>query len=196
MNVVWTIIMLSSIIALIFVNPNAAATSMTKGANDAVSLSFALLASYSLWLGLFTLVEKTGLSEKLSKALRPAIGFLFPGTNDRTRKFISMNVAANFLGLGNAATPMGIAAVSSMYDGNKKANSNMIMFLVLSSASVQLLPSTVIAMRISRDSARPTEFLPACAIATVFSALTGIALVKIYDLFKKKKSTVRKRSKI
>lgn len=196
MNIVWTIIMLASIAALIFINPDAAATAMTKGANSAVSLSLTLLASYALWLGLFTLIEKTGLSDKLSKALKPVIGFLFPGADSETKKFIAMNVAANFLGLGNAATPMGISAVSSMYDGNKKANDNMIMFLVLSSTSLQLLPSTVIAMRISHGSIQPTTFLPACIIATVLSTFTGVLLVKIHALFKRKKSTARRTAKI
>ena len=167
MNALWTIIMIAGIIAMLLVNPDGAINSMISGANNAVTLALTLLASYALWLGLFKLVEKTGISGFLTKLLRRPVNFLFPGVNDKAKGYLSSNIAANFLGLGNAATPMGINAVCEMDDKNGRATDGMIMLLVLSSTSLQLLPSTVIGLRAAKGSLSPASFLPACICATI-----------------------------
>ena len=179
MNILWTIIMLCSIAAMVVIKPDGAVKAMTEGANNAVSLAITLLASYSLWLGFFRLVEKTGISKAVARLIRKPLKFLFPSASDRAKSYLSMNISANFLGLGNAATPMGINAVCALDDGAERANTDMIMALVLSSTSLQLLPGTVIAMRVARGSAAPVSFLPANIIATVASTVIGISLVKI-----------------
>ena len=175
MNILWTIIMLCSIAAMVVIKPDGAVKAMTEGANNAVSLAITLLASYSLWLGFFRLVEKTGISKAVARLIRKPLNFLFPSASDRAKSYLSIN----FLGLGNAATPMGINAVCALDDGAERANTDMIMALVLSSTSLQLLPGTVIAMRVARGSAAPVSFLPANIIATVASTVIGISLVKI-----------------
>ena len=101
MNALWTIIMIAGIIAMLLVNPDGAINSMISGANNAVTLALTLLASYALWLGLFKLVDKTGISGVLTKLLRRPVNFLFPGVNDKAKGYLSANIAANFLGLGN-----------------------------------------------------------------------------------------------
>lgn len=193
MNLLWTIIMLASITAMIFINPDEAVNAMTAGANNAVSLSLSLLASYALWLGLFNLMEKTGISRFLARLLKKPVNFLFPDSSEEAKKFMTMNISANFLGLGNAATPMGINAVCAMYRGEDKASTDMIMMLVLSSASLQLLPSTVIGMRAAHGSAAPVSFLPACMLATVLSTAVGVTLVKLISFAEKKVATRKKR---
>ena len=150
--------MIAGIIAMLLVNPDGAINSMISGANNAVTLALTLLASYALWLGLFKLVEKTGISGFLTKLLRRPV---------------------NFLGLGNAATPMGINAADEMDDKSGRATDGMIMLLVLSSTSLQLLPSTVIGLRAAKGSLSPASFLPACMCATVLSTIVGITLVKL-----------------
>lgn len=185
MNVLWTIIMIAGIIAMLLVNPDGAINSMISGANNAVTLALTLLASYALWLGLFKLVEKTGISDFLTKLLRRPVNFLFPGVNDKAKDYLSSNIAANFLGLGNAATPMGINAVCEMDDKSGKATDGMIMLLVLSSTSLQLLPSTVIGLRAAKGSLSPASFLPACICATVLSTIVGITLVKLISFIEK-----------
>lgn len=185
MNVLWTIIMIAGIIAMLLVNPDGAINSMISGANNAVTLALTLLASYALWLGLFKLVEKTGISGFLTKLLRRPVNFLFPGVNDKAKGYLSSNIAANFLGLGNAATPMGINAVCEMDDKNGRATDGMIMLLVLSSTSLQLLPSTVIGLRAAKGSLSPASFLPACICATVLSTIAGITLVKLISFIEK-----------
>lgn len=185
MNALWTIIMIAGIIAMLLVNPDGAINSMISGANNAVMLALTLLASYALWLGLFKLVENTGISGFLTKLMRRPVNFLFPGVNDKAKGYLSSNIAANFLGLGNAATPMGINAVCEMDDKNGRATDGMIMLLVLSSTSLQLLPSTVIGLRAAKGSLSPASFLPACICATVLSTTVGITLVKLISFIEK-----------
>ena len=157
MNAIWLIITLSSVAVMLIKNPDGAIAAMSLGANKAVSLALSLLAGYSLWLGLFNLIEKIGWQSKIARLLRPIVNLLFPGASEKTVGFVSMNVSANLLGLGNAATPMGINAVCSMYDGSEKASDNMIMLLVLSATSLQLIPSTVIGMRVEHGSTAPVS---------------------------------------
>lgn len=164
---------------MLIVSPDGAINSMIAGANDAVTLALTLLASYSLWLGLFNLAGQSGIGGLLAKILRRPVSFLFPGSSPEAKGFLSGNIAANFLGLGNAATPLGINAASALDDGSGKANTNAIMLLVLSSTSLQLLPSTVIGLRAAKGSTSPALFLPACIVATIISTITGVTLVKI-----------------
>lgn len=185
MNALWTIIMIAGIIAMLLVNPDGAINSMISGANNAVTLALTLLASYALWLGLFKLVDKTGISGVLTKLLRRPVNFLFPGVNDKAKGYLSANIAANFLGLGNAATPMGINAAGEMDDKSGRATDGMIMLLVLSSTSLQLLPSTVIGLRAAKGSLSPASFLPACICATVLSTIVGITVVKLISFIEK-----------
>lgn len=177
--------MIAGIIAMLLVNPDGAINSMISGANNAVTLALTLLASYALWLGLFKLVDKTGISGVLTKLLRRPVNFLFPGANDKAKGYLSANIAANFLGLGNAATPMGINAACEMDDKSGRATDGMIMLLVLSSTSLQLLPSTVIGLRAAKGSLSPASFLPACICATVLSTIVGITLVKLISFIEK-----------
>jgi len=180
--------LLSSLTVAMFTSPSIAITAMTKGANDAVKLSISLVALYGLWLGLLNIMEKLGLIDKLAKIMRPLVKFLF-GKNlgEDTNKYISTNISANLLGLGNAATPMGINAITSMDKGKEKASTPMIMLVVISATSLQLLPTTVIGMQINHGSANPTSFLLPCIIATVSSTIIGIVLVKLLSkIFKTK----------
>jgi len=188
MGKIWTVLMISGIAALLIVDPGAAVTAMTKGSLDAVNLAIRLCALYALWLGFFAMLEKTGIADKLAKLLRPVVRFLFPGAGAETNKFITMNMSANMLGLGNAATPMAIRAIKSMDDGSGKASLNMVMLVVISSTSLQLLPSTVIGMRAAHGSANPADFIVAGIIATVVSTIAGILLVKTYGAIRKQRT--------
>lgn len=184
MGKVFVIMLLSSIMTLLFKDPSVAVTALTNGSYDAVLLAMQLVALYAFWLGFFAILEKTGISGALAKLLRPVVRFLFPGAEKNTAKFITLNMSANIIGLGNAATPMAIEAIKSMDKGDEKASINMIMLLVISSTSLQLLPTTVIGMRATNGSANPSEFLLACTVATVCSTLIGIFLVKMLHLFR------------
>ena len=138
------------------------------------------------------IASKTSVVDKLTKFLKPIINFLFPEVdkNSSIHKEISMNMIANILGLGNAATPLGIKAMKSMQRENKdkKTLSNsMAMFIVLNTASMQLIPTTVIAIRNSLGSTNPTKIVFPVWIATICAAITGITITKLFIKFSKNK---------
>ena len=182
MSIIWLIIMLLSIAALLLVDPAAALEAMITGANDAVSLALTLVALYGIWLGLFEILAQTGISDRLAKLLHPIVRRIFKGEDAETEKYISLNISANLLGLGNAATPMAINAVRGMKrdpDRPAVATTNMIMLVVISATSLQIFPSTVISMRAEHGSADPADFLLPCIVATVASTVIGITGVKL-----------------
>lgn len=191
MAFIWFIMLAVSLGLMLFTDPAAAVNSMITGAHGAVELSLNLMALYAFWLGFFSLIEKLGLSRGLEKLLRPVISRLFPSCDTETRKYITMNISANLLGLGNAATPMAMEAIKRMDKGDTRASTDMIMLTVISATSLQLLPTTVIGMRATAGSANPSDFLFPSLIATVLSTVIGIVLVKlcskIFDRDKKKK---------
>ncbi len=189
MAIIWLIMLSASLGLMIFTDPAAAVNSMITGAHGAVELSLNLMALYAFWLGFFSLIERLGLSRGLEKLLRPVIKRLFPSCDTETRKFITMNVSANLLGLGNAATPMAINAINRMDTGDKKASTDMIMLTVISATSLQILPTTVIGMRATAGSANPADFLFPSLVATVLSTVIGIIGVKLCaKIFDRKKN--------
>lgn len=180
--------LLGAVSALLFTDPGKAVTAMISGSHAAVKLAIELVALYGFWLGLFGIIEKIGLADALSRLLRPVVSFLFPGLNDKGRKFVTMNMAANLLGLGNAATPMAMRAIREMDTGHTRASQNMIMLTVISATSLQLLPTTVIGLRATHGSVSPADFLLPATVATVISTILGVTLVKLFDLLGKKRA--------
>ena len=130
------------------------------------------------------IAKKTTLMSKLTKMLQPAIKFLFPELrhNEQAKEEISMNVVANLLGLGNAATPLGLKAMETMQKENPKKDTltnSMAMFIVLNTASLQLIPTNVIAIRSSLGSNAPSGVILQVWIATIIAAAVGITATKI-----------------
>lgn len=195
MAFIWLVMLVASLGLMIFTNPAAATGAMLDGAHGAVELSLNLLALYAFWLGFFSLIEKLGLSRGLEHLLRPVISRLFPSCDAETRKYITMNVSANLLGLGNAATPMAISAIARMDNGDTKASVDMIMLTVISATSLQILPTTVIGMRAAAGSANPADFLFPSLIATVLSTFIGIVGVKLCSKIFDRDKTRRKAKK-
>ena len=138
-----------------------------------------------LWNGIMNIAAKTTLIDKICKILNPIIGFLFPEIkeNKKAKKEISMNIVANIMGLGNAATPLGLQAMKTLQKENKdkKVISNsMAMFIVLNTASLQIIPTTVIAIRNSLGSKNPTQIILPVWIATTLAASAAICATKIF----------------
>lgn len=179
--------MLSSLVLLLFVNPSAALSEMLNASSGALNLCVELVAVYAVWLGMLELVDKSGLGEKLARALRPVIKWLFKIDNAEIEKMIALNMSANMLGLGNAATPMGIKAMQSLDDGSGVATTAMIMLIVLNATSIQLLPSTVIGLRSSAGSASPADIVLPTLLATIVTSVLGVTLVKIISSLKNKR---------
>lgn len=192
MGKIWFLILASGLTTLLFTDPSAAVTAMTAGSDAAVKLAINLVGVYGLWLGLFGILERLGIADKIAKLLHPLIKILFKNVDPTTEKYITINMSANLLGLGNASTPMGIGAVTRMREGQVVASQNMIMLVVISATSLQLLPSTVIGMRAAHGSSAPADFLLASTVATVLSTVLGILLVKLCGkLFPDEKATAK-----
>ena len=185
LNIIWPVfIILSFIYALATGKVNEVNNGIFESAKSAVELSITFLGTICLWNGIMEIVKKTTLMNKLTKLLYPAMKFLFPDlkNNEQARAEISMNIIANVLGLGNAATPLGLKAMKTMQKDNKKKDtlSNaMAMFIVLNTASLQLIPTNVIAIRTSLGSQNATQIIFPVWGATIVAAIVGIIATKI-----------------
>lgn len=186
LNIVWPVfIVVSFIYAILSGNVEKLNNSIFQSTTDTVNLCLTLLGTMCLWSGIMNIASKTTLMKKFTKLLRPIIQFLFPDidSNSVTHKEISMNMVANILGLGNAATPLGLKAMKSMQKENKDKKTltnSMAMFIVINTASMQLIPTTVIAIRTSLGSVNPTAIVFPVWIATISAAITGITATKIF----------------
>ena len=137
---------------------------------------------FALFCGMASILRSAGAAQWLAKRLSPVIGRLLgPDTPDDALEYAVMNLTANLLGLGNAATPMGIQAARRMALGREAASNALCMFLVINSSSVQLLPATVIALRAAAGSADPGGIALPALIATALSTLVGIVSCKIAE---------------
>ena len=190
LNIVWPIFIIISFSFAIFSgNLENLNNSIFESTKEAVNLSISLLGTLCLWSGIMEIASKTTLTEKLTKLLKPILKFLFPNLkNPKIHKEISMNMIANILGLGNAATPLGLKAMDSMQKENKKKDTlsdSMMMFIVINTASIQIIPTTVIAIRNSLGSTSPTSIIFPTWVATIIAAIFGIFVAKILIKFTK-----------
>lgn len=165
----------------------ALAAAVPTGAQAGVTLCLTMTGSLCLWSGVGQLMERTGLTEGLSRLLQPLLGRIFPSTrrNPALRRDLSANICANVLGLGNAATPMGIRAAKGMVDpaSPQVAGDELCRLVVLNTASIQLIPANVAAVRASLGSAAPFDILPAVWAASLLSA--GIGLLAAWGMGKR-----------
>lgn len=184
LNIVWPIFIIISFIYAIFSgNLEKLNSSIFESTETAINLSLTMLGTMCLWNGIIEIAMNTALIDKLNKILKPIINFLFPEVKDNREitSEISMNMIANILGLGNAATPLGLKAMKSMQKCNNEKDTlsnSMIMLIVINTASIQLIPTTVIAIRTSLGSENPTAIVLPVWIATILSAIAGITATK------------------
>lgn len=155
-----------------------------ESTDKTVELCLTMFGTLCLWNGIMKIAVKTSLIEKLTKFLTPVIYFIFPEIkNDKKiTKEISMNMVANILGLGNASTPLGLKAMDSMQKTNKdksKLSDSMAMFILINTASLQIIPTTVISIRSSLGSENPTKIIFAVWIATIAAFATAIIAGKL-----------------
>lgn len=158
------------------------AAAAVDGTAAAVELSLSMAGMICLWTGVMEVMRQAGLAEKLSGLLRPLLSKLFPQVADekRTMDYISANVSANLLGLGNAATPFGLEAVKEMEKKSPgRASDALCMLVVCNTASIQLIPNTVAAVRAGAGCRTPFDILPAVWLASAISVTTGILACKI-----------------
>ena len=187
MNTVWYSVVIVGLGLMIFNNPQIAFDTVLAGSTNAINLSLKLWAIYAVWLGLLQIVEDTKLDKKIARLLSPIIDFLMGKQDDKAKNQIAINLSCNLLGMGNACTPSGIKALEYMDKGSKHITNAMIMFFVLNTSSLQLIPTTVIGLRIASGSSSPADIILPTLIATTASTVCGIILVKIFSKFSKDK---------
>ena len=185
LNILWPVFIILSFIYAIFSGKiDSLNTGIFNSLSEAVELSITFLGTICLWNGIMEIAKNTSLINKLNNLLKPLINFLFPElkNKEKAKQEISMNMIANILGLGNAATPLGIKAMKTMQKENKNKDvltNSMMMFIVINTASIQLIPSNVIAIRTSLNSQNPSLIIIPVWIATIIAASVGILVTKI-----------------
>jgi len=194
MNWLWAGMMLGSILCAAFTGKlDTMFGAAMDGAGAAVQLFVTLLAVYTIWCGVMEIISDSGLADKFAGGLRPLLAWLYPSVKpgSNAARQIAMNMAANMLGVGNAATPAGLEAIREMKEsavsqggGRKRGNASeatddMCMLLVINCSSIQLLPTTVIALRQAAGSASPADILLPSLIASIGAATMGVLTAKV-----------------
>lgn len=197
MNVIWLLLILISFIcAIVTGRMEQLSQAIMEGAGSAVTLVIATGGMMCLWTGLMKIADAGGLTALLAKIFSPVMRRLFPDypPDSPAMKAICMNITANLLGLGNAATPFGLAAMREMQKeradpDSKTANNSMVLFVVMNTASIQLIPTFMGTIRMQYGSAAPFDILPAVWITSICGLLVGIVMV--YLLRRKKGMELR-----
>ena len=184
----WTGLIATSIVFSVLLDRGSAlGGAVFSGAQAGVTLAVSLTGSICLWSGVGKLLTHLGLTDSLSLLLRPVLGKIFPeAKKDPTASgFLSANICANLLGLGNAATPMGIEAAKRLRDPNRPdyATDDLCRLIVLNTASIQLIPANVAAVRLSLGCANPFDILPAVWITSFSSAGWGLLAAIVLGRF-------------
>ncbi|MBE5750277.1 MAG: hypothetical protein E7346_05355 [Clostridiales bacterium] len=179
MNVIFGLVILISSILLLFINPDAMLSSMLSGGQKALDLSLKIVVIHAVWMGVFELLERSGLSNKFARLLRPVNKFLFGKLPDKANDYMSLNISANILGMSGATTPMGIKSINEL-EKHPDTQYAITMFFVINATSIQLIPSSVLALRTSLGSVSPSDIILPTVLATLLSSVIGILLVKIF----------------
>lgn len=185
LNYMWPILIICSFgYAIISENIENVNNSIFESLEEVISLSMTLVGTMCLWCGLMEIVKNTSIMKKLIKLLRPILNWLFPESknNKEAMENISINTISNILGLGNAATPAGIKAMESLQKenkNNKRLSNSMMMLIVLNTTSIELIPTTVIAIRSSLNAASPADIIIPIWFSTIIGTTVGVISTKI-----------------
>lgn len=192
LNYIWCgIILLSIIFSIINGTTSELSNAVLNSASDSAELIVTMCGTVCLWNGIMAIADKSGASEKLAKVLSPILSKLFPDIPHESGAFkaICSNITANLLGLGNAATPLGLKAMREMSELNGRSNSasrSMIMFVILNTTSIQLMPTMILSLLNSDGCKNPESIIPCVWISSIFGLIIGIMSVYIFSTGKQK----------
>ncbi len=177
-------IIISLVCAVMTNNVSALSQAVINGAAESISLLITMAGAITLWSGIMEIADKGGVTKALSRILSPVLSLLFKNVDKDSKafKYISMNVSANLLGLGNAATPFGISAVKELKKHSpesEKASDDMVTFVVMNTASIQIMPTMVGALRQTYGSSQPFSILPCVWISSACALMVGLGLSKL-----------------
>ena len=179
MNIIFGVILIVTMTMMLFVAPENVLSAFISGGEKALNLSVQMTVIYAVWLGVLNIFEKTGLSVKFAKILKPANKLLFGTLPEKANDYVSLNISANILGMSGATTPMGIKAINEM-EKHKGTEYAIAMFFVINATSVQLIPSSVLALRIKFGAAAASDIILPTILATLLSSVIGVLLVKMF----------------
>jgi spore maturation protein A len=185
-NLIWLFFIVAGfVVAAIQGNVSDLTEAIFEGSKTGVTVCFGLISILVFWLGIMRIAEDAGLLKKLAIVLRPIVVFLFPDVpkDHPALGYIMSNMSANILGLGNAATPMGIKAMQELQKLNpdkETASAAMCTLLALNTSSITIIPTTIIAIRMSFDSMNPAEIVGTTLLATMLSTMAAILVDKWY----------------
>lgn len=184
MNFIWLfMIMVSILCGILTGNTEAVGAALLEGASDAVNLCISMGGALCLWSGIMEVMHRCGLSAKLSRLLQPVLRRLFPsaGRDPILMESLASNVSANLLGLGNAATSSGITAAVRLQEQCKTdmASDELCLLVVMNTASIQLLPTTIASVRAAYGAASAFDILPAVLLSSVISVTVGITAARL-----------------
>ncbi|KIL08420.1 spore maturation protein [Clostridium botulinum] len=188
-NYIWfAMIFFGILVGLISGNGDIISKSIVNASGSTVTFIIELTGIMCFWCGVMKVAEKSGLTEKISKLLKPVLKLIFKDAakDEKTLGAIVMNLTANMMGLSNAATPFGIKAMEEMdrLNGKKESASNdMVLFLVLNAACIQIVPSTIISIRAACNSVNPGVIIIPALISTATAATVGIICAKILQKY-------------
>ena len=188
-NYIWFIMIFLGILVGLFTgNGEIISKSIINSADSTVSMIIGLMGLMCFWCGVMKVAEKSGFTNKLAKVLRPILRIIFKeaAKDEKALGAIVMNITANMMGLGNAATPFGIKAMEEMDRLNTKkgvASNDMALFLVLNAACIQLVPSTVLSIRAAAGSTNPGAIILPAIISTGTAAIVGVICCKILQRY-------------
>lgn len=191
MNKIWLIVCAIACVILGLTCPESVLPDMLEATNNALKLSFELLAIYALWLGILGIVENTALSSFLAKILSPLIDWLWgkKDMNAEAKKYLSLSLSTSFLGIGGASVPFGIKAIEKMDNKSGTVTFPMIMTIIFASSGVQLLPTTVMGLMIASGSKSPSFIILPTILAGLCTTIVGVCLAKLFErIFKNKQN--------
>ena len=184
-NYIWGVFILLGVIISIIKGDNNLTNNLITSGTKGIDIIINLLPLMCLWLGTMKIADSSGLLNIISNKLSKIIRVVFPEIpkGDPAIAYISSNIVMNMLGLGNAATPFGIKAMTRLKELNNNsdiASRSMITFLVINTSSVTIIPTTVISLRIASGSNNPTEIMTACIITTFLSSFIGLLIDRLF----------------
>ena len=192
-NYIWSFFIIIGVIYSIFKGDTNLSNTLLTSGSTSIDMIFSIGSIICLWLGVMNIAKKSGLLEILSNKLSPLVRVLFPEipSNDIAISYISLNIIMNMLGLGNAATPFGLKTMKELKRLNNNsdvASRSMITFLVINTASVTIIPTTVISLRVLNGSTNPNEILRACIITTFLSVFLALIIDRLFYMLWRRKS--------
>lgn len=191
-NYLWGLFIVIGVIFSIINGNNDIGNSILSSGKKSIEMIMAIVPLMCLWLGTMKIAEASGLLDMISNKLSRMVRVLFPEIpkGDRAIGYISSNIVMNMLGLGNAATPFGLKAMNELKrlnDNDSVASRSMITFLVINTASVTIIPTTVISIRMLNNSINPTDIVPATIITTFLSTFLALLFDRLFYIIWRKK---------